>query len=76
MKITYDAEVDALYIRFRSTQVETKHIEDGLAIDYDAEDRVAGIEILDVKLRVSGGEKSLKQIEFDDFRGTAKRIET
>ncbi|HLC29205.1 MAG TPA: DUF2283 domain-containing protein [Dehalococcoidia bacterium] len=44
MKITFDAEVDALYIRFRETTVTTKHLAEGLAADYDAEGRLAGIE--------------------------------
>ena len=29
MKITYDKEVDALYIRFLETTVTTKHLADG-----------------------------------------------
>ena len=31
MKITYDHEVDALYIRFKETTVTTKHIAEGIA---------------------------------------------
>ena len=52
MKITYDSEVDALYIRFTETTVTTKHLEDGIALDYDAANRLAGIEILDVAQRL------------------------
>jgi len=37
MKITYDREVDALYIRFKETTVTTKHLAEGIAADYDAE---------------------------------------
>ncbi|MEN6545016.1 MAG: DUF2283 domain-containing protein, partial [Armatimonadia bacterium] len=33
MKITYDAEVDALYIRFADTTVTTKELGDGIAVD-------------------------------------------
>ncbi|MBU0699420.1 MAG: DUF2283 domain-containing protein [Proteobacteria bacterium] len=36
MKITYDREVDALYIRFKETTVTTKHLEEGISADYDA----------------------------------------
>ena len=50
MKITYDREVDALYIRFKETTVTTKHVDDGIALDYDAAHRLAGIEILDAAL--------------------------
>ena len=51
MKITYDREVDALYIRFKDTTVTTEHFEDGIALDYDAANHLAGIEILDVTQR-------------------------
>ena len=54
MKITYDIEVDALYIRFRETTVTTKHIGEGLAADYDAEGHLAGLEILDAAKRLGG----------------------
>ena len=52
MKITYDPEVDALYIRFYETTFTTKHLAEGLAADYDAEGRLAGLEILDVVKRM------------------------
>jgi uncharacterized protein YuzE len=51
MRITYDPEVDALYIRFKETTVTTKHLAEGLAVDYDADGVIAGIEILDAKKR-------------------------
>ena len=37
MRITYDSEVDALYIRFIETTVTTKHLAEGIAADYYAE---------------------------------------
>ena len=36
MKISYDAEVDALSIIFRETTVTTKHLAEGIAADYDS----------------------------------------
>jgi predicted nucleic acid-binding protein len=36
MRVTYDAEVDALYIRFLETTITTKHLTEGIAADYDA----------------------------------------
>jgi YD repeat-containing protein len=51
MKITYDAEVDALYIQFLETTVTTEHLAEGIAADYDAKGRLAGIEILDALKR-------------------------
>jgi uncharacterized protein YuzE len=49
MRITYDTEVDALYIRFIETTVTTQHVAEGIAVDYAADGRIAGIEILDAR---------------------------
>jgi len=65
MKITYDAEVDALYIRFLETTVTTEHLAEGLAADYDAEGRLAGIEILDA-LKRFGSLQTLRQVILED----------
>jgi uncharacterized protein YuzE len=51
MRITYDAEVDALYIRFLETTVTTQHVAEGIAVDYAADGRIAEIEILDARKR-------------------------
>ena len=61
MKISYDAEVDALSIVFRETTVTTKHLAEGIAADYDATGRLAGLEILDAQKRF-GGSESLREI--------------
>jgi uncharacterized protein YuzE len=53
MKITYDAEADALSIVFAETTVTTQHLADGIAADYDAAGCLAGLEILDVRSRLS-----------------------
>ncbi len=55
MKISYDPEVDALAIVFRETTVTTKHLAEGIAADYDASGRLAGLEILDAKTRFGDG---------------------
>lgn len=51
MRITYDSVVDALYIRFIETPGTTKHVAEGIAVDYAADERIAGIEILDAVKR-------------------------
>ena len=51
MKISYDSKVDALYIRFIETTVTTEHLAEGIAADYAADGRLAGIEILDAMKR-------------------------
>ncbi len=52
VKISYDPEVDALYIRLKETTVTTGRIEEGVSLDYDAAGRIAGIEVLDVGKRL------------------------
>ena len=61
MKISYDPEVDALSITFRETTVTTKHLCEGIAADYDAEGKLAGIEILDAIKRF-GSKDTLRQV--------------
>lgn len=51
MRITYDPDVDALYIRFIETTVTTEHVAEGIAVDYAPDGRIAGIEILDARKR-------------------------
>lgn len=65
MKITYDREVDALYIRFKETTVTTKHLAEGIAADYDADGRLAGIEVLDAAKRL-GDPAVFRQVILED----------
>ena len=54
MRISYDAKIDALYIRIVSGhhQVTTKVVDDDIALDFDEAERLAGIEILDASKRL------------------------
>jgi YD repeat-containing protein len=61
MRITYDPEVDALYICFLETTVTTEHLAEGIAADYDENGRLAGIEILDA-LRQFQDRQTLRQV--------------
>jgi uncharacterized protein YuzE len=70
MRITYDAEVDALSIVFRETTVTTKHLGEGIAADIDADGRLAGIEILDAVQRF-GGNEALRQVVVEGIGPTA-----
>lgn len=48
MKIEYDREVDALYIRLQQKYVaRTVEIEEGLNLDLDENGKLIGLEILD-----------------------------
>lgn len=47
MKITYDKEADALYIKFSDNKItESEEKEDSIVLDYDNENNIVGIEIL------------------------------
>ena len=67
MKITYDPEVDALYIRFtlRDTTVTSKRLAEGIVADYDARGKLAGLEILDAKR--FGGKDALRTVTLEDI---------
>ena len=66
MRITYDSEVDALYIRFIEATVTTNHVAEGIAVDYDSEGRIAGIEILDAVKRF-GSKDVFKTVTLEDL---------
>ncbi|MFA0752179.1 MAG: hypothetical protein SLRJCFUN_002582 [Candidatus Fervidibacter sp.] len=66
MRITYDAEVDALYIRFLETTVTTQQVAEGIAIDYAPDGRIAGIEILDARKRI-GDPEVFRRVILEDI---------
>lgn len=74
MRITYDSEVDAVYIRFLETTVTTQHVAEGIAVDYAEDGRLAGIEILDARRRF-GDLQVLRRVVLEDlaFAPTAAR---
>jgi len=52
MRIEYDREANALYIQMQEKPVSrTREIEPGLLVDFDAQNNLVGIEILDVTER-------------------------
>lgn len=72
MRITYDHEADALYIRFRETTVTTEHLAEGIAADYDSEGRLAGIEILDAVKRL-GDPSVFQEVVLEDVAGPGSK---
>jgi uncharacterized protein YuzE len=66
VRITYDSEVDALYIRFIETTVTTKHVAEGIAVDYDAEGHIAGVEILDA-VKGFGSRDVFRKVSIEDL---------
>lgn len=66
MKLRYDSEVDALSIIFRETTVTTKALAEGIAADYDAEGRLAGLEILDAAKRF-GDRETMREVVWEEI---------
>jgi len=49
-KVEYDAAANAAYIRFSSAPVlDSEEIRDGIVLDYDADGRIVGMELLDAR---------------------------
>ena len=49
MKLSYDADVDILYIKLTNAKIVDSDEEDpGVIVDYDAAGGVVGLEILDI----------------------------
>jgi uncharacterized protein YuzE len=53
MRVTYDEEADALYIAFGEGLATVKEVVEGIALDWDEEGNLLGIEILDASKRVA-----------------------
>ena len=53
MRVHFDSEVDALYLRLdESAIVESEEVHPGIVLDFNAADEVVGVEILRVRQRV------------------------
>ncbi|MBI1742588.1 DUF2283 domain-containing protein [Candidatus Acetothermia bacterium] len=64
MKLKVDHKNDALYFRLdESAIVDSEEIKPGVILDYDANDNVVGIEILNLSKRVSA--ETLKSLQFE-----------
>ena len=54
MKLKVDKEADAIYFRLdESAIVESEEVEPGVILDFDSENRVVGVEFLNISKRVS-----------------------
>jgi uncharacterized protein YuzE len=52
MKFEFDPQADAVYLELTDAEVEeSREIQPGIIMDYDAEGRIVGIEILYVSKR-------------------------
>ena len=64
MKMTFDKEADALYIRFDEAKiVESEEVSDGIVLDFDATGRVVGFEMLGVRQRFPDADLSRVDVD-------------
>ena len=64
MKLKIDKENDALYFRLdESSIVESEEVQSGVILDFNADGKVVGIEILDLSSRMSQDQLKILQFE-------------
>ncbi len=64
MKVHYDEKADAVYFRLDDSKiVDSSEVQPGIVLDFDASDRVVGVEILRVRNRVPAA--NLRQLIFE-----------
>ncbi len=63
MNAKYDAESDALYLRFAEGLVtDTEEVRPGIMLDFDAAGRIVAIEVLDASAHLADGADLTKLI--------------
>ncbi len=64
MKLKLDEETDTLYLRLdESAIVESEEVQPGVVLDFNSENRVVGVEMLNISKRVE--RKKLLDFQFE-----------
>ena len=64
MKVHFDEKTDALYFLLDDSKIiESEEVKPGVILDFNENNQVVGVEILNVKKRVP--EASLKEMKFE-----------
>ena len=67
MRLKVDEEADALYLRLdEAAIVESEEVKPGVVLDFDAKNRIVGIEFLDVTKKL--GPEALRSFLFETKR--------
>jgi uncharacterized protein YuzE len=65
MRVRIDQAADAVYLNLTDRPIEgSEEVADGIVVDYDAQGRIVGIEILSASKRTDDPE-ALKQFSFE-----------
>ncbi len=63
MKVRYDQQADALYLRLdESAIVESEEVQPGVILDFNEARQVVGVELLGIRERVPGA--NVKEMDF------------
>ena len=64
MRIRVDPGSDALYLRLSEREIEeSEEVSPGVVLDYDAQGRLVGVEVLGVRERFSAADLSHVQVD-------------
>lgn len=64
MRVRYDEEADALYIRLRKGEYyESDEIQEGFILDYDIDGNIISIEILEASIHLAPADLSTMNFE-------------
>lgn len=75
MKIRYDENVDAIYIRFKEAGYsESNEIKEGFIVDYDKSGNIVAIEILDASNYILSNDLTSIQFEVNRAASNKKAI--
>lgn len=75
MEIRYDPEADAMYIKFREGEYEiSEEIREGIIIDFDKNNEILGIEILDAKERLSPSSVAEMSFKYSKVEPVKERV--
>ncbi len=67
MRLTIDPKADALYLRLNETEiVDSEQVGSGVVLDYDAQDNVVGVEMLNLSKR--GHPVEVEKLVFETLR--------
>lgn len=73
MRLTIDPKADALYLRLNEAQiVDSEQVGSGVVLDYDSQDNVVGVEMLNLSKR--GNRVEIEKLVFETLHSRAADV--
>ena len=73
MRLTIDPKADALYLRLNEAQiVDSEQVGSGVVLDYDSQDNVVGVEMLNLSKR--GNPVEIEKLVFETLNSRATDV--